>query len=164
MGSVSQAASSNFGREPALTGTELPPALHGPPTPLLPQPAAQDSGSPASWSQAPVLGPAHTAAGPNQWCLFLWTLQEPPPVSHVLAQWLCCVPVFRHGLFICWRAGAKPGGGQLEPLQRGELQLPLLRGSPPALDAREQPFCLCLQFSTCGGGWLVESSRQACFC
>lgn len=54
--------------------------------------------------------------------------QEPPQVSHVLVLKLHCV--LQHSLFICRGAGAKPGGGPLEPLQRGgEFQLLLLQSS-----------------------------------
>lgn len=84
--------------------------------------------------------------------------QEPPRISRVLGQNMLCVLVLPHSLVGC-RAGATPGGGPAggTPARRSAPASALARQSL-ALGVHQQPFCLRLQYSTCGGGRLVASS------
>lgn len=88
MGRVNQAASSDFGREPALRDTEFPSALHGPPMHALAFPSLLPR-APGAMPRvqhilrldlvSDVCSYGHFGLGAN-------AHQEPPQVSHVLVQ------------------------------------------------------------------------------
>lgn len=137
MDRVNQAAFSDFGREPAVGHRTSFSAARPTHALALPRLLPRVPGARPWYRVQHTLGLnlVSDVCFYGHFSLATNAHQEPPQVSHVLVQLLHCIPVCQYSRFMCCTAGAQPGGGQLEPLQGGELQLPLSRGSPPAMDA-----------------------------